>query len=138
MWLIFSIISCILASIMQIFNKKVLNEVDPLVTTYLKNCFVFFLSFGLLFFNDTIVKINTLSKKTIFEIIILAIITFLTYLFFYLALRSGKLGKVLAIDRFSIVIVFLFLLIFNQEKITWMGMLGSIFVFIGILLITLK
>lgn len=138
MWLIFSIISCILASIMQIFNKKVLSEVDPLVTTYLKNCFVFFLSFSLLFFNNTVVKINMLSKKVVFEIIILAVITFLTYFFFYLALRNGKLNKVLAIDRFSIVIVFLFLLIFNQEKITCFGMLGSFFVFIGILLITLK
>lgn len=138
MWIIFSIISCILASIMQIFNKRVLNNIDPLVVTYLKNGFVFLISFSLLFFNHTAQKVISMPKKSIILIFILGAITFLVYLFFYLALKKGELHKVLAIDRFSIVIVFLFMLITKQEKISIPSLIGSLLVFIGITLIMLK
>lgn len=138
MWLIFSIISCVLASIMQIFNKKVLNNVDPLVTTYLKNGLVFLFSFSLLFFNGTFHKVIKISRKTFWGLVILAVITFLTYLFFYFALKNGPLNKVMAIDRFSLVIIFFFLWFTKQEKIGISGILGSVLVFLGLLLIMLK
>ncbi len=138
MWLIFSIISCLLASVMQIFNKKVLSNVDPLVTTYIKNGLVFLFSFSLLFFNDTFHKVIRLSRKAFWGLVILAIITFFTYLFFYFALKNGPLNKVMAIDRFSIVIIFFFLWFTKQEKIGISGIVGSILIFLGILLVMIK
>lgn len=138
MWVIFSIISCLLATIMQIFNKKVVSGIDPLVVTFIKNGAVFAFSFSVLFFNHTYKKIFTLSGKSIIYIIILGLITFLTYVFFYFALKNGKLSKVMAIDRFSIVLVFVFLLLSKEERINIWNFLGVIFVFVGIFLVMIR
>lgn len=138
MWIVFSIISCILGTIMQVLNKKVLLHVDSLIVTFIKNGFVFLFSFWIIFSNKTRVKISNLDKKVLFLIIILSIVTFLTYLFFYFALKYGELNKVLAIDRFSIVLVFFYLLFTRNENLKSWNFLGAILIFIGIILVMFK
>lgn len=138
MWLVFSIISCILASIMQLLNKKAVSNIDPFVVTILKNGMVFLISLSLLFSKKVSENLGKINKKEIILIIILSVVCFLTYFLFYIALKNGPLNKALAIDRFSIVIVFFYLWFTRQEKVGFFGFIGSILVFIGIVLIMIK
>lgn len=138
MWIVFSILSCLFAAIMQIFNKKILSDIDPLVVTFIKNFIVFLFSIILLFFSNTANKIRSLSFQNIFLIIILSLITFLAYLFFYFSLKKGELNKVMAIDRFSIVLVFFFLLVSGEERLCIYNLIGVVLVFIGILFIMIR
>ena len=138
MWLVFSIISCILASIMQLLNKKAVSNIDPFVVTILKNGMVFLISLSLLFSKKVSENLGKINKKEIILIIILSVVCFLTYFLFYIALKNGPLNKALAIDRFSIVIVFFYLWFTRQEKVGFFGFIGSILVFIGIVLVMIK
>lgn len=138
MWIVFAIISCILGTIMQLLNKKVLLYVDSLIVTFIKNGFVFLFSFWIILSSKIRAKIANLDKKVLFLIIILSIVTFLTYLFFYFALKYGELNKVLAIDRFSIVLVFFYLLFTRNENLSSWNFLGAILIFMGIVLVMFK
>lgn len=138
MWIVFAIISCILGTLMQLLNKKVLLHIDSLIITFIKNGFVFLFSFWIIISSKIRAKIANLDKKVLFMIIILSIVTFLTYLFFYFALKYGELNKVLAIDRFSIVLVFSYLLFTRNENLNSWNFLGAILIFMGIILVMFK
>jgi len=57
---------------------------------------------------------------------------------FYRALKIGDAAKVLVIDKFSIVLVTIFALIFLGEKVLLKDWLGVCFVSIGLILIAMK
>lgn len=135
MWLIFAIFSAIFASIMQILVKRCLTNLDPIVATFWRNAIVFILGFGLLFYQKTGSKVFSVSKKDVVLLIITGIATFLAYLCFFLAMKDGSVKAVVAVDKLSIVLVFIMSVIIFHEKLSFLSAVGVILMMIGIFLI---
>lgn len=138
MWLLYSIISLVSASIMQILIKKCLNNIDPYISTIYRNFIIFLCSFVLLFIGDTKSKIFNVSKKDLILLIIVSICTFITYVFYFLAMKNGEIKNVVSIDKMSLILVMLFSVIFLKEKITFYDFIGTVFMIIGMLVIVHK
>lgn len=138
MWLLYSIISLIAASIMQVLIKKCLNNVDPYVSTIYRNLIIFLCSFVLLFIGETKNKIFNISKKDILLLIIVSICTFVTYVFYFLAMKNGNIKNVVSLDKMSLVIVMFLSAIFLKEKISFYDILGTGLMIIGVLFIVHK
>ena len=138
MWLLFSIISVILASIMQILIKQCLNGIDPYVSTIYRNFIIFLCSFVLFFIGDTKSKILSVNKKDILLLVAVSIVTFLTYVFYFLAMNKGDIKNVVSVDKMSLGLVMLFSFIFLKEKTSFFDILGTSFMIIGMLFIINK
>lgn len=138
MWLLFSILSLIFASLMQVFLKKSLSNVDPYVSTIYRNFLIFIFSFSLFFIKDTKHKIFNISKHDLLMLIIVSICTFLAYIFYFISLSKGEIKNVLAIDKLSIILVLVLSFFILKEKITMYDVIGTILLILGSFIIVYK
>lgn len=136
MWILFAILSAVFASLMTVFMKAALNDIDAMLGTVLRTSIIFILGWFYLFFNKSYQLIPKLSVKNWRALIIAGIITFLTWSCFFIALKSSdNIAKVLAIDRLSIILTVILSAIFLKEVITLKIIIGIIVMIIGGLLV---
>jgi transporter family protein len=71
-------------------------------------------------------------------IIIAGIFGALSWLFYFLALKNGPINPVVAIDRLSLVFVFVLALLFLGEAFSAKALIGAILMVGGAILISIK
>jgi transporter family protein len=82
--------------------------------------------------------ISTISKNTWLFLSLSALGTGASWLCFYRALKLGDSSKVIAIDKFSIVLVMIVAVLFLDEKSSPKDWVGILMVSGGMILMTLK
>lgn len=135
MWILYAILSSFFGSLMVIFMKIGLKDIDSTVGLFIRTIFVLLLLLGLLLITGKIKEIDSFKNKTWIYLIISSIVTFLTWLFYFLALKNGSSNVVMAIDKCSIVFVVIIGAIFLKEKITLNLIIGLGLLIIGSVII---
>jgi len=136
-WLIYSLLSAILAAFVAVFGKIGLKDVDPTLATTVRAGIMFS---SLLLIALSLGKFNNFSQlnnKAIVFIFISGLAGALSWLFYFFALKNGQASKVAAIDRLSLVFVFLFSLAVLGEKLEIKTLLGIILMAVGAIIISL-
>lgn len=143
MWIIYSILSAVFASIMSITIKIGLKDINPYSSLAIRTFWVFIFTVVLIAFlklfnfkisEDINIK-ELFSGKNLFWILVVSFATFFTWLFYFLALKTGDVNKVMAIDKLSIILIVFLSFIFLKEKITIWVIIGVILLVSGSLLI---
>ena len=136
-WLIYSLLSAILAAFVAVFGKIGLKDVDPTLATTVRAGIMFS---SLLLIALSLGKFNNFSQlnsKAIAFIFISGLAGALSWLFYFFALKTDQASKVAAIDRLSLVFVFLFSLAVLGEKLEIKTLLGIILMAVGAIIISL-
>lgn len=140
MWLILAILSAFSASLVAIFGKVGLKNIDPTFATTVRSLIMaMFLVVTSLFlgkFNNT--NFNTLTGRDWTLIILAGVSGALSWLFYFLALKTGLATRVVVIDRLSLVFVIILAAIFLGEALSWRVALGAVLMVAGAIIITLK
>jgi transporter family protein len=140
MWLFFAFLSALCAALVAIFGKLGLKGIDSTLATTIRSIimasFLVLTSLTLKKFNGF--NFNDLSGKDWILISLSGVAGALSWLFYFFALKYGTAGKVVAIDRLSVVFVIILAAIFLSEGLTWRSILGSILIASGAILISLK
>ena len=140
MWIFYAFCSALFASLVAIFSKIGLKDIDSTFATTIRAIvmalflFVIALSFGK--FKDF--SFSLFESKAWFYIILSGIAGALSWLFYFYALKYGSATAVSAIDRLSIVFVAILATIFLSESITIYKILGVFLVAIGVFLTVFK
>lgn len=138
MWVIYALLSAITASFVAIFAKVGISKIDTTLATTIRAIVmtIFLITASLVM--GKFKSINTISANILVFIIASGIAGALSWLFYFLALRNGPASSVAAIDRLSVVFVFIFAVLFLAEKFTLKSVAGVLFITFGALLMTLK
>lgn len=140
MWLGFAILSSITAAAVAIFGKIGLRNLDSTFATTIRSIIMaLFLIITSLFlgkFNGT--NFSSLSGKDWLWIVLAGVSGALSWLFYFIALKSGLATKVVVIDRLSLIFVVALAAIFLGEALTWRVSLGALLMVGGAVLISLK
>lgn len=140
MWLIYAFLSSITAALVAIFAKLGLKGIDSTLATTIRSIimavFLLLVSFFLKKFQGF--SLGSLGSKDWILIVLAGIAGALSWLFYFLALKTGLATKVVAIDRLSLVFVIIFATIFLGEKLGWKSVLGALLMVAGAIIITLK
>jgi len=140
MWLIYAFLSSITAALVAIFAKLGLKGIDSTLATTIRSIimavFLVLTSFFLKKFQGF--SLSSLGSKDWILIVLAGIAGALSWLFYFLALKTGLATKVVAIDRLSLVFVIIFAAIFLGEKLGWKSVLGALLMVAGAIVITLK
>ena len=91
----------------------------------------------MVFVTNTQNGIFEISKKSWIFLILSGLATGISWLCYYKAIQMGEVTKVVAIDKFSIVITFILSLIFLHEAFTIKSLLGISLIAIGTLIMVL-
>jgi transporter family protein len=140
MWLLYAILSAVTAAAVAIFGKLGLKTLDPTLATTIRSVIMagFLILVSLLLKKFQGFTLTSLSSKDWLLIALAGISGALSWLFYFVALKTGLATKVVAIDRLSIVFVILLAAVFLGESLGWKTVLGGLLMVGGAILVTLK
>jgi len=140
MWLFYAILSAVTAAAVAVFGKLGLRSIDPTLATTIRSIIMagFLVLVSLLLRKFQGFTLGTLAAKDWLLISLAGVSGALSWLFYFVALKTGLATKVVAIDRLSIVFVVILAAIFLGESLGWKTVLGALLMVGGAILVTLK
>ncbi|KKW48181.1 MAG: hypothetical protein UY99_C0010G0014 [Parcubacteria group bacterium GW2011_GWA1_59_11] len=140
MWLLYAFLSAITAALVAVFGKIGLKNVDPTLATTVRSIimagFLVITSFFLRKFQGF--SLDSFSSRDWLWIILSAVAGALSWLFYFVALKTGLASKVVVIDRLSLIFVLVLAAVFLGESLGWKSVLGGTLMVAGAILISLK
>ena len=139
MWLLYALLSSLTAALVAIFAKLGLKNIDSTLATTVRSLIMalFLVTVSLVLNKFRDFSLSSFSSREWLLIILAGIAGALSWLFYFLALKTGLASPVVAIDRLSLVFVVILAALFLGEIFTWKSALGASLMGGGALLITL-
>ncbi len=138
MWIIYTILSALFSSLMMIFVKIGLKDLDTNVGLFIRTTIVVVFCLIYVVIIGKVKEVKNIPSRTWMWLVLSSIATYLTWLFYFKAVKNGNISNVMAIDKISIIFTIFLSFIFFKEKISVMDILGSVIVLLGIYLIIYK
>jgi bacterial/archaeal transporter family protein len=140
MWLIYAVLSAVTAALVAIFAKLGLKSIDSTLATTIRSIimalFLVIVSLFLKKFEGF--SFASMSNRDWLLIVLAGVSGALSWLFYFVALKTGLAVRVAAIDRMSVVFVVILAAIFLGESLGWKTALGALMMVAGAIMITLK
>ncbi len=138
-WLIFALLSAFMASLVAIFGKIGLQNLDANTATAIRAIVMALFLFVVIVVQGKLNQISVVmaDHKAIFFIILSGIAGGASWLFYFLALKLSSVDKVVPIDRMSVAFAILLAAIFLGEKITLKVAIGAALIVIGAIFVAI-
>lgn len=135
MWIVFAVSSAVFAALTSIFAKIGIENINSNVATAIRTLVVLIMAWIMVFVTGQHTTLGNISQKNWIFLTISGICTGLSWLCYYKALQSAEVMKVVAIDKFSIVLTLIFSFFILKEAITLKMVVGIICITVGTLLL---
>ncbi len=136
-WIIYAVLSAFFASLVAIFGKIGIKGVDSNLAVAIRTAIIVFFAWAIVLAEGTATQLKQWPKHTWIFIVLSAIATGLSWLFYYKALQLGQASKVAPVDKLSVALTILLAFIFLHEKPTVGNVLGGLLVTAGVLVTVL-
>ncbi|RTL54899.1 MAG: EamA family transporter [Sphingobacteriales bacterium] len=132
MWWIYALLSAFFAALTAIFAKKGISHIDSDLATAIRTSFILLLTWSIALFKGNMQEsIHSLSKQNWWFLLLSAMATGLSWLFYFKALQIGKVSQVAPVDKASVAIAIVLSVIFLGETITLKMTIGATLIIIG-------
>lgn len=140
LWLVFAFLSAITASLVAIFGKIGLQSVDANTATAIRSIVMAVFLAAVVVFQGNVKQIPLIlaDRKTLLFIILSGVAGALSWLFYFLALKYGKVAQVAPIDKLSVVLATILAVVVLGEKISLLNGIGVGFIALGAVLVALS
>ncbi len=132
-WIIYAILSAFFASLVAIFGKIGIRGVDSNLAVAIRTVIIVVFAWGIVWMQGNANEIFKISKYSYTFIILSAVATGLSWLFYYKALQLGEASRVAPIDKMSVALTIVLAFIFLGESPTAGNIIGGILVTAGVL-----
>lgn len=138
-WLIYALLSAISAAFVAILGKIGLQHLDANTATAIRAIVMAVFLVGVVIVQGKINLINTFfnDKKALLIIALSGIAGALSWLFYFMAIKEGKVSQVAPIDKLSVVFAVVFAVILFGEKISFLAGIGVAMIAAGATLVAL-
>lgn len=139
LWLVFALLSAVSAAFVSIFGKLGLKGIDSNTATAVRAIIMAIFLVLVVVFEGKLSQIPSIvtNKNAITFICLSGIAGALSWLFYFVALKYGKVAQVTPIDKLSVVFSIALAFIFLGEKVSKLGGLGVLFIAVGALLVAI-
>ncbi len=140
MWLVYAILSAVTAALVAIFGKLGLKDVDANAATALRAIVMTAFLLGVVVAQGKAGLLGGIvaQRKAVLFILLSGAAGALSWLFYFLALKTGKVSQVGPIDKLSVVLAVVLAYLFLGEKISYVNAAGVALIAVGVLLTALK
>jgi transporter family protein len=136
-WRLFALGSAFFAALTAIFGKVGVSEINSDLATFYRTLIILAVSALLVSVRQEWQAPATLSSKGLVFLVLSGIATGFSWLCYFRALQMAPASRVAPIDKFSVVLVVLFAVLFLGERLTWKVGIGSILIASGVILTAL-
>lgn len=139
LWLLFGLLSAVTAALVAVFGKIGLQSVDANAATAIRSVIMAAFLLAVVVFQGTLKEIPAIlaDKKAITYIALSGVAGALSWLFYFLALKFGKVSQVAPIDKLSVVIATILAVTLLGEKVSILGGVGVALIALGAMLVAL-
>ncbi len=140
MWLIYALLSAATAALVAVFGKIGLKDVDANSATAIRAVIMALFLLGVVVVQGKFTQLGEIftQKKALSFIVLSGVAGALSWLFYFLALKGGKVSQVGPIDKLSVVLAVLLAFFFLGERISWINSAGVALIAIGAILVAWK
>ena len=137
MWMLYAAGSAVAAALVTIFAKIGLRDVDPTLATIVRSVIMagFLVLAGIAFKKFSAVSLATIEGRAWLFILLSAGAGALSWLLYFVALRTGPASAVAVIDKLSVVLIVIIAALFLGEVFTLRTFVGICLLIIGSLFI---
>lgn len=138
-WLIYALLSAITAACVAILGKIGLQHLDANTATAIRSIVMAVFLVGVVVVQGKLNLINTFfnDKKALLIIALSGVAGALSWLFYFMAIKEGKVSQVAPIDKLSVVFAVIFAAIIFGEKISFLSAIGVAMIAAGAVLVAL-
>lgn len=138
-WLIFGLLSAFMAGLVALFGKMGLQGVDSSTATAIRAVIMALFLAVIIVFEGKLKQIPDIlaNSNAMMFIVLSGIAGALSWLFYFMALKIGRVSQVAPIDRLSVVFAIILAAIFLGEKVSPKAAVGVVLVAAGAIVIAL-
>lgn len=137
-WLYWALASALFASLTAIFAKVGLQGVDSDFATFIRTIVIIIALVAFLTYSGKWQPLGNLTSKNWAFLILSGLATGVSWLAYFKALQMGNASQVAPIDKFSIVLVTLFAVLFLGERPSGQDWVGIGLITAGVLFLAIK
>lgn len=132
-WAVYAVLAAFFASLVAIFGKIGIKGVDSNLAVAIRTVIIVFFAWGVVLMQGNAADMFKISRFSYIFIVLSALATGLSWMFYYKALQLGEVAKVAPIDKLSIALTVILAIVFLAEKPTLGTILGATLVTAGVL-----
>jgi transporter family protein len=138
-WLVFALLSAIFAALVAIFGKIGLEGIDTNTATMIRAGIMFGFLVLVILFTGKFEYFQAImsNSKALTYIFLSGLAGALSWLFYFIALKLGKVSQVVPIDRLSVVFAIILAFLVLGENISLKTAVGVALVSVGAILVVL-
>lgn len=137
-WLIFALLSAFFAAATAILAKIGVKDVNSNLATAIRTVVILIFAWGIVLSQNLQKDLASISKFSLFFLILSGIATGLSWLFYFRALQLGTASQVSPIDKLSLVMTIIFAAIFLKERVTPSIIIGAFLMSLGAIMVGLS
>jgi transporter family protein len=137
MWFIFALASALFAALTSILAKIGIEGVNSTLATAIRTLVVVAMAWVMVLVTQTQGGIHEISRKSWLFLVLSGLATGASWLCYYKALQIGMATKVVAVDKFSVVLTMIMAFVFLHEAFTIKSIIGCILIGVGTLVMVL-
>ena len=138
-WLVFALLSAVAAALVAVFGKIGLQSLDANTATAIRAVIMAIFLMAVVTFQGNLKQIPVIlaDKRALAFIALSGIAGALSWLFYFVALKYGKISQVAPIDKLSVVIASVLAVIVLGEKVSLVNGIGIALIAAGAILVAL-
>lgn len=139
LWLVYAILSAAAAALVSVFGKIGLQGVDSSTATVVRAVVMALFLIGVMLVQRSYGHLAEAlaNKKALLFIVISGVAGATSWLFYFMALKYGKVSQVAPVDKLSVVLATVIAVVFLGESISFVGMSGVALITAGIIMVAL-
>lgn len=136
-WALFASLSAVFAALTSILAKIGIDGVESNLATAVRTCVVLVMAWLIVLIKGKQKQVKAVDKKELVFICISGVLTGASWLFYYSAIKHGKVSVVVPIDKISIIVSIAFSYIVFKEKLSKKAFLGLVLMVAGTLIMAI-
>jgi transporter family protein len=137
-WFYWAILSAVFAAMTAIFAKIGLEGINSDFATLIRTFVILLVLFGFVFYTGKWSDPFALNPKSWLFLTLSGLATGASWVCYFRALQLGEASKVAPVDKFSLVLVAIFAVIFLSERPSMRDWLGILLVTTGVVVLSFK
>jgi transporter family protein len=135
MWILFSLSAAFLAAVVVTLSKAGIKNVDSNLAFAVQAVLILVVSWSLVLWQGQLPDLGRIERKAWIYLVLAGIITCLSSLCSFQALKLGMASRTSSFDRISLVFSIFLAVVFLKEKINWQVIVGALLMVAGALFI---
>jgi transporter family protein len=137
-WFVWALLSAVFAALTAIFAKVGVAELNPNLATAIRTTVVLIITWALAFATTGKADWSTINSRAWIFLAASGLMTGLSWLCYFRALKLGDVAKVAPVDKLSVAIAIILAVIFLGERVKTQEAIGAALIVLGVVVMVVK